>query len=473
MLSLRFVVWGALGATASIVAACVGGDDNVNPVDGGNDATIDQQTTDQQSSDAATSTCGVCDGSCYDDVCNGATVIGTAMGWYFACALLTDQTVWCWGQNDYGQVKNPPSGAFLPPTQIQGLSNVTGIIAGASHMCAMESDASVWCWGINDYGELGHPPTQGGDLSCLNNTPCNPVPSKVSGIPAKVLSAGRWNSCAITTTNGLICWGYNGTGQLGQGGAPSDGTATPTAVPGLSNIVTLRMSKFPGDNVCVIDNKGALYCWGSNAFGQLGDGTRTGPETTCYEPSGSPNIPCNTTPTKVSTPGGLNAVDVAISSSTCVALSDGSVWCWGDGRGGEMGNGAIPDGGSQLTAIQVPNVAGATNIEGNQTLCATLDAGSISCWGVARWGVPGGYGVDAGCFDQGGTATTCQLSPTLIPNLTPSGFPRVSFHSAIVNTAAGPLAWGDNEALELGHPRDAGDTANETNSTPSPVQGLP
>lgn len=470
MRPLFFVLFSSI-VGAACVASCVG-DDNVTPNDGGADATIDQsidtQTNDQSSSDA--STCGVCDGGCYDDVCNGAQVVGTAMGFEYACALLKDGTVWCWGNNAYGEVKNPPGGAPGGPVQIAGLSNVTGIVGGAAHICAVESDASVWCWGINDYGELGHTPGTAGDLSCFGNMFCNPIPSKIAGIPAKQVSVGRWTTCAVTTTGGLSCWGFNGSGQLGQGGAPSDGIPTPTVVPGLLNINEARVSKFPGDDVCVIDNAHALWCWGNNDFGQLGNGAKTGTQSTCYEPAGPATHVCNTTPTKLTSI--TNVQDVAPSNSTCASLGDGTVWCWGEARGGEMGNGPF-DAGAQLVPTQVANVAGATNVEGNQTMCATVDSGAISCWGVARWGVPGGFGVDAGCVDQAGNATTCQLTPTTINGVDAIGFPRVNYHSAIVMTAAGPLAWGSNDQLQLAHPHSAGDDENDNNATPSPVQGLP
>jgi alpha-tubulin suppressor-like RCC1 family protein len=470
MASFRIVLV-AFASAGVAIAACVGDDTNT-PDGGGKDATLDQtidnQLSDQSSSDAAT--CGVCDGSCYDDVCNGAQVVGAAMGYGYGCALLKDGTVWCWGNNAYGEVKNPPGGVPGGPVQIVGLSNVTGIVGGAAHVCAVESDASVWCWGINDYGELGHTPGTGGDLTCFGNAYCNPIPSKVAGIPAKQVGVGRWTTCAVTTTGGLSCWGFNGSGQLGQGGAPSDGTATPTVVPGLPSVSIIRVSKFPGDNVCVIDTTHSVWCWGNNDFGQLGNGAKTGNQSTCYEPGLPMTHTCNSVPTKLTTI--TNVVDVAPSNSTCAALTDGTVWCWGEARGGEMGNGPF-DAGSQLVPTQVANVSNATNVEGNQTMCAMTNAGSISCWGVARFGVPGGFGIDAGCLDQAGNATSCQLTPAPITGVVATSFPRVNFHSAIVLTAGGPLAWGGNDQLQLGHPHSVGDDENLNNPTPTAVQGLP
>ena len=177
----------------------------------------------------------------------GVTAIAT--GGFLSCALMSTGGVKCWGGN-YG----------LTPVEVSGLSvGVTAIAAGA-HSCALTSNGGVRCWGRNNYGQLGDGTTS--DRS---------TPVEVSGLSGGVtaIAAGAGDSCALTSTGGVRCWGLNDFGQLGDGTRVN--RWTPVNVLGLTGRVTaIAAGAF---HSCALTHAGGVKCWGANAAGQLGDGT--------------------------------------------------------------------------------------------------------------------------------------------------------------------------------------------------------
>ena len=135
-------------------------------------------------------------------------------GFLHTCAVSAGKSLYCWGDNDYGQIGDGTTGADrLSPTKIGTSGAWARVDAGgnstASHTCATSTGSSLYCWGDNDYGQIGDGP--------LGTSP-RPSPKKVgaSGVWASV-SGGGLHGCAVTTGKSLYCWGYNGQGQTGDG----------------------------------------------------------------------------------------------------------------------------------------------------------------------------------------------------------------------------------------------------------------
>jgi alpha-tubulin suppressor-like RCC1 family protein len=150
---------------------------------------------------------------------------------------------------------------------------VKAVSAGLDYACAIASDNKTYCWGINSYGQLGN-----------NSTTNSSVPVAVytsgllSGKTSKDVSAGYRHTCAIVADNKAYCWGYNSDGQLGNNSTTN--SSVPVAVY-TSGVLGGKIIKHidAGANLnlhtCAIATDNKAYCWGDNAYGQLGNNSIT------------------------------------------------------------------------------------------------------------------------------------------------------------------------------------------------------
>jgi alpha-tubulin suppressor-like RCC1 family protein len=301
------------------------------------------------------------------------TATQIAAGGQASCALLQAGQVDCWGANGYGELGDGTTagpdcnmGCSPTPVQVSGIIAATQISAGAYHSCAVLSGGEIQCWGWNDTGQLGDGSSTGPD-SCSGN-PCSTAPTSVSGISdATQVAAGGYQSCALLTTGQVDCWGDNDYGELGDGS-----TELTSDVPvSVSGITTATQIAAGAGYACALLADGHVDCWGDNNEGELGDGTSTGPST-CH--SGSP---CSTTPVAVS--GITDAVQISAGSGTfgvpyaCALLATGAVSCWGDNDEGELGTGSTTGPqtchGTPCSTQPVPvmGISSATEVAGGNT----------------------------------------------------------------------------------------------------------
>ena len=200
------------------------------------------------------------------------------------CALTRAGGVKCWGDNPGGELGDGTTANRASPVDVVGLeSDVAAVAAGTSHTCALTTAGGLKCWGWNGLGQLGAPTTESCVRSSEKgpteySEPCSTTPVDVTGLSsgvAAVAAGGDFYSshtCAVTTEGGVKCWGDNTAGQLGDGTATS--RVTPVDVVGLSTGVAAVAAG--GGHTCALTAAGGLMCWGSNFLGQLGDGTTTG-----------------------------------------------------------------------------------------------------------------------------------------------------------------------------------------------------
>ncbi len=182
-------------------------------------------------------------------------------GYYHTCALLKNGSVRCWGDNYYGQLGDNTTISRNEPVSVSNLTfGVRQISSGGSHNCVLTENNGVKCWGRNDTGQIG-------DGSTTNQ----PLPVDVSGLNAGVgtVIAGGYHTCALMLAGSVKCWGDNENGQIGIGSTKE--ARKPNDVFGLESGVK---NVCAGEkHNCALLSQGGIMCWGWNAYGQIGDGT--------------------------------------------------------------------------------------------------------------------------------------------------------------------------------------------------------
>jgi len=173
-------------------------------------------------------------------------------GFDFTCAIRTDHTLRCWGEDQPGQVTTPAPG---------GWASVT---AGDDHTCATRTDGTLWCWGDNYWGQLGN-----------GNHTDQSLPQQVT-TPARggwaSVKAGGFHTCATRIDGSLWCWGDNDQGQLGIGNLTSQDLPRQVTTPARGGWASVTAGEY---HTCATRTDGTLWCWGRNENGQLGNGNHT------------------------------------------------------------------------------------------------------------------------------------------------------------------------------------------------------
>ena len=291
----------------------------------------------------------------------GESVVTLNAGSSHTCALLNDNTIQCWGSNLSGQLGDDGTSAYRNvPVEVdlgEGRTAV-GISLGYFHTCALLDDGSLVCWGNNLSGQVG----DGNSGNNLRPTPVN----LGSGVKARAVSAGRHHTCAILDDGKIVCWGGNGSGELG------DGSTTDRLAPVQVNLASQRTATAitsGSKHVCAILDDGSLVCWGENDFGQLGDGTTTN----------------RNAPVAVDT-GDKNVVNISAGENhTCALLDDNSVVCWGVNLRGQLGDETIVNK-SEPTAVNLGMGVVSAIDGGESSTCALFKDGSVACWGNNQHG---------------------------------------------------------------------------------------
>ncbi len=367
-----------------------------------------------------------------------ATATAIATGQRHTCALTDAGAVLCWGSDDAGQLGNGvvPTTDQLIPGAVSGLSSgVTAIAAGNAHTCALTTAGAIRCWGYNPHGQLG-----AGSSNRIHATPVSVV-GLVRGVTA--IAAGGFSTCALTDAGAVWCWGSDRNGQLGNGGTNID-WPTPRPVSRLSSgIAAITVG---GSHACALTDTGAVWCWGDDRSGQLGDGgaIRWNSE--------------SSVPVAVS---GLDSGVAAIAAGgnhTCALTNGGALLCWGLGNDGQLGNGGYTHRSAPVAVSGLSS--GVTAVAaGRDHTCALTDAGAVLCWGS------GGFGA----LGDGDAYHTGRSTPVAVSGLS-SGVTAVAAgedHTCALTDAGDVRCWGWDGHGQLG---DGG--TNESRSTPTGVVGF-
>lgn len=199
----------------------------------------------------------------------GMHVAALGTGEVHSCALTDVGAAYCWGYNGNGQLGDGTTDPAAAPVLVQLPSGVTltGIAGGFGFTCGLAGDGAAYCWGDNSAGQLGD-----------GTTVSRGAPGRVQipgGAALAQVVVGLNHACALGRDGAVYCWGEGSSGQIGD--AQFTARPTPVAVALPPGTAAAQLSA-GGDHSCAITSAGAAYCWGSNAYGQIGDGA-SGPGT--------------------------------------------------------------------------------------------------------------------------------------------------------------------------------------------------
>lgn len=308
-------------------------------------------------------------------------VIAVAAGGYHSFALKSDGTVWAWGDNASYQLGDGTNTVSLIPVQVildedfNDFNNIQAIAAGSYHSLALKNDGTVWCWGDNWYGQIGHGCTAYGIYHSL--------PAKAGGLTSEPLTsivaigAGSWHSLAVKNDGTAWAWGNNQTCELGDGGFNYPAIDLPVQVINITGVTSIAGGWDNsaavqsdgnvwewGQGICdpvqvsisnvtqiacgnyhklALKNDGTVWTWGNNGCGQLGDGTTTD----------------RANPVQSSGLSGIIYIEGGGQEFECghsLAYKDNNTgWGYGENNYGQLGDGTNTD---RIISIQVQNFCG-------------------------------------------------------------------------------------------------------------------
>ena len=317
-----------------------------------------------------------------------------SVGGIHTCALTAAGVAYCWGSDAFGQLGAGAPGpdlctsldGTLPcstlPLPVAGGLTFASLSPGNDMTCGVAALGAAYCWGSNLYGELG----VGSDtvtLGACNSGSCARTPLAVmGGLAFAALGSGASHVCGLTPGGTAYCWGDNRIGQLGiatdsgpDSCAPGPCSRTPVPVAGGRTFTRLSVGVF---HTCALATDGAWYCWGSNNYGQLGNGI-SGPEL-CVGA-----YPCSTVPVAVT-----GAVTFAALFSgwrhSCGVTSGGVAYCWGQNEG-RLGDATTTN---SLTPVAVAGGLRFASVSpGSSHTCGLTTGGVAYCWGYNGSGALG------------------------------------------------------------------------------------
>lgn len=280
--------------------------------------------------------------------------ISLSGGFHHSLAVKPDSTVWGWGNNYDGQLGTTTGPGPYPPMQTNTLSGVTAVSAGFFHSMALRKDSTVWMWGTNSWGQFGNGTDTKSNI---------PVQSSLSGIIA--ISAGYYHSLFLKADGTVWASGLNDWGLLGNG-TNNWSNNLPTQVVGLSGVTAIAASKYFS---LALKNDSTVWAWGSNNWGQLGNGTNSG----------------SNVPVQVSGLTEIVAIDVGSEYGHAIALKKGgTVWTWGDNGTGQLG---IGNNTNSNIPVKVNSLIDIVAVGSGQSYCVAIrNNESVWAWGDNGYG---------------------------------------------------------------------------------------
>ena len=297
-------------------------------------------------------------------------VVSVSAGYSHAMAVKTDGSLWAWGYDIFGEYGDEKYEFCFP---IKIMDDVASVSTGANHTMIIKTDDSLWAWGRNSEGQLGN-----GTITTRDNNNDSYTPIKIMDSIASV-SVGYSYTMAIQKDGSLWAWGWNCYGQLGNGG---DGNETDSIgrpvqtipVKIMDDVASVSAGNY---HTMAIKSDESLWAWGWNYSGELGDGTASGRDDNFNIIDNNRNSPIKVMDSVVSVSAGRD--------HTMIIKTDGSLWAWGSNEHGLIGKasssrpiGAAPARSAQLPIKIMDSIASIST--GKHTLALKTD-GSVWAWG--------------------------------------------------------------------------------------------
>ena len=324
--------------------------------------------------------------------------------------------------------------------------------AGSEHLCRIDGSGAMHCWGKNRLGQLGDgttlrrsvmTPVTGGhvwkSVTVFRDTTCalddanrawcwglmggvagamqqSPTPIRAGTISDWVqLSLGDGFACGIRASGALFCWGSNAQGQLGVMAPFTMADAPQEVLPGTRWVSVSTGSSY----TCAVKQDGSLWCWGQNMYGNLGDGTQVS----------------RSRPEQVGTDTDWRSVDSGPFFTTCGTRQNGELWCWGHNTYGQVGA-------SSTVPVRRSTTQGWRSVEsGVVTTCGVRVDGTLTCWGRA-------IGSNDALLGQGQGGLMGKVVDVVVAEPAAIGRRMPNFACALTETGE-TWCWGQNNDGEL------------------------
>ena len=329
----------------------------------------------------------------------GKAIASVTAGQNHNLALTTDGILLAWGQNFHGQLGDGTTTRRLVPVPVimNGVlagKSIAAIAAGNDHSVVLTSDGKLFAWGSNGFGQLG----DGGGT----NSP-SPLAVTMNGnLAGKIVTricAGTYHNIVVTASGEVFGWGMNDSGQLGDGTRTHRNVPSPAILGGALATKTVTAASAGYLHSMLLTSDGTVFTFGSNEFGQLGDGTTID----------------RTVATTVTLSGGLSGKTVVLIAGghfhSMALTSDGQLLSWGRNVAGQLGDGTLNDRASPVRVASDGSLAGRTIL--------SFGGGSAHSVAVAigpeiKVEYPPGNGLTdgAGALHFGNMLTSTQVSRT-------------------------------------------------------------
>ena len=280
--------------------------------------------------------------------------VSTSSTWFgtVSCLVHRGGEVSCWGRWQF----DSESEEDIEPVRVAGIDDAADVAVAPGHACVLHETGRVSCWGLGSYGELGNGTTE----RSLEPTPVEGLRDVVTIGAGGTF--GRGHTCAIKGNGEIMCWGWDGFGQLGLGEIGY--RHRPRTVVGLDDAVQISAG---ANHTCAVRAEGELRCWGEGEIGQIG--TTSGVDSSL-----------------ALLPEGVGAVTVVEAGElgTCVALATGEIACWGLSGLGSVGL-EEPRRAYSFEPRVLPDIVGVRSmsigmdVEGYTDGCMVRDTGRIEC----------------------------------------------------------------------------------------------
>lgn len=322
----------------------------------------------------------------------GKKIMKVFVAQYHSCALTNDGQMFCWGYNGQGQLGTGDDIDSPVPVRVGGalIGKTITDIGGTSNTSCAIAEGKIYCWGQNNRGQTGNGTSGSSVFTPTAVSATGTSTTLASSYMATKLSTSGSRStvmCAIANAK-AYCWGQNNIGSIGDGSTTQRNLPTKVIDTGVlsgKTVTAISQDGYLSDatggfaHVCVVAS-GAVYCWGENSMGQLGNNSTTD----------------STVPVAVISSGvlsGKTIQDVQVGLRHSCVRANNAAYCWGLNSNGQVGDGTGSTRLVPVTVDQEPGALTSSNVvsigAGSNRGCAVVTDGRSFCWGVNSSGQVG------------------------------------------------------------------------------------